>query len=336
MVRHRNRHPTRARTCAKRGKRTRNPFPHVKTLNGIWRYVCAVAPAAGKAPLDLLYAYRGRNVERFLLTIGYNRSGSSLLGQLLNAHPEMAVAHELYILQRFRDLRLVPTPSWRGRATRLILERDRVFERQRARRNSGYSYAMDGLWQGKYSRLRLLGDKGATNVAKLLGTHGLDELDQLRRRVRAPVKFLFTIRNPYDVLASRRLGRLRAADGVVVPSLRDYAPACAERVAISATDLRWFLDVSENLSRIFAALPAQDVLPIRYEEFIAAPQEKLRDICAFLGMTRDDAWLNACAEFTLSTPHPTRRKARWSDDHIAQVAVATRKYSWLAGYEFQG
>ena len=35
--------------------------------------------------LDSLYAYKGRNIERCLLMVGYRRSGASLLGQLLNS-----------------------------------------------------------------------------------------------------------------------------------------------------------------------------------------------------------------------------------------------------------
>jgi hypothetical protein len=34
-------------------------------------------------------------VERFALFIGYPRSGHSLIGSMLNAHPDMVIAHEL-------------------------------------------------------------------------------------------------------------------------------------------------------------------------------------------------------------------------------------------------
>jgi hypothetical protein len=34
-------------------------------------------------------------VERFALFVGYPRSGHSLIGSLLNAHPDMVIAHEL-------------------------------------------------------------------------------------------------------------------------------------------------------------------------------------------------------------------------------------------------
>lgn len=313
----------------------------LKIPRRIWRYARAVAPDVAKTPLDLLYAYRGRNVERLLLTVGYNRSGSSLLGALLTAHPEMVVSHELYLLQRLQDLRCVPTPSLKGRAVRLILERDREFQRLGRIAGSGYSYSMNsvssmnstnGLWQGRHTRLRLIGDKGSTNVARILGDRRVEELNQLRQRVRLPVRFLFTNRNPYDVVASRRIHTARASLARC-PS-RDYTPADSERVEVAEEDLRWFLGISENLSSVFATLPKEDVLPMRYEDFIASPREKLCEICAFLGVSRDERHLDECAAFTFPTPHQTRRKVRWTEDQTTQIAAAIAKYPWLAGYDF--
>ena len=307
----------------------------MKTVKRIMRYARAVAPDAARTALDPLYAYRGRNVERLMLTIGYNRSGSSLLGQLLNAHPEIVVAHELYLLQKLRALRFVPTPSARGRATRLILERDREFERERSRLQSGYSYAVNGLWQGRYSRLRVIGDKGSPSAAREIGTHGTECLDELRR-ARLPARFLFTVRNPYDIIASRVLNASRRLDNADIPPLRDYAPTDSERIAVSEENVRWFIDLSENLSRALAALREEDVLPTRYEDFIASPRESLRQICAFLGVSEDERYLDACAAFTLQNPNRTRLKVRWTDAQIARIADAIEKYAWLAGYNFGG
>ena len=302
-------------------------------LKRIRGYVRNVAPDAARTALDPLYAYRGRDVARFMLTIGYNRSGSSLLGQLLNAHPEIVVAHELYILQKLRALRFVPTPSHRGRATRLIIEKDREAGRA-SYRQSGYSYAVSGLWQGRYSRLRVIGDKGAVNaVAGLSAAWGPGALDRVRRFARLPARVLFTVRNPYDVIASRALNRSRDLDGADIPLLREYAPAVPSE-NIGERDVRWFLDLSENISRVLAMFPEEDVLRMRYEDFIAAPKENLRQICAFLSVSEDEDYLDACAAFTLRDQSLTRLKVRWTDDQIAQIAAAIEKYPWLAGYNF--
>lgn len=306
----------------------------MKTLKQILNYARSVAPQVVRTPLDPIYAYRGRNVERFLLTIGYNRSGSSLLGQLLNAHKEIVISHESQILQQLHALRFVPTPSQRGRATRLILQKDRQAMREESYRESRYSYAVNGLWQGRYSRLRVIGDKRSPHTSILLGMSGTKRIDRLRRCVRVPVLFLFNVRNPYDILASRRLNRLRDQAHADIPALRVYSPTDSERIDIREEDVRWFFDLSENISRALAMIPEESTLPMRYEEFIASPKEMLRRACAFLGVSCDDDYLDACAAFTLRTPHPTRLKVLYSDAQIAQIAAAIAKYPWLAGYDF--
>ena len=113
-------------------------------------------------------------------------------------------------------------------------------------------------------------------VAGLSAAWGPGALDRVRRFARLPARVLFTVRNPYDVIASRALNRSRDLDGADIPLLRDYAPADSERANIGERDVRWFLDLSENISRVLAMFPEEDVLRMRYEDFIAAPKR----ICA--------------------------------------------------------
>lgn len=216
---------------------------------------------------------------------------------------------------------------------RLLLERDREFHRNGRIGYGGYSYAVHGLWQDSRSGLRVIGDKGSVNVTLLLAKCPMEELNKLRR-IRLPVRFLFTIRNPYDVIASRRIRTWGEHAAVRLPALRDYTPADSERVEVPEEDLHWFLGVSENLSSVLAVLPKEDVLPMRHEEFIASPREKLCQICAFLGVSRDERYLDRCADFTFPTPHWTRRKVRWTENQIADIAAAIAKYPWLDGYDF--
>ena len=295
-----------------------------------------VAPDAARAALDPLYARESRTVERFALTIGYNRSGSSMLGQLINAHPEIVLAHELRMFERLRALRFIPTPSARGRVTRMIIESDREFARA-SYAQSGYSYAVNGLWQGKYSRLRVIGNKASVNtVAGLNAAWGAKTLDYIRRRARLPARFLFTVRNPYDMVASRTLHRRRDHAVADLPPPRRYAPADSDRVDVEEEAVRFFLQLSERLSRVLPTIPKEDAIETRCEDFIASPKENLRRICAFLGVSEDEDYLDACAAFTLREQSPTRLKVRWTDDQIAQIADAVEKYPWFAGYKFDG
>ena len=307
-------------------------IPH-QALRQASRLIRTVASELAWMPLDPLYAYKGRNVELCLLTVGYSRSGSSLLGQLLNAHPEMVIAHAAHLVPRLHHPRCLPHGG-RGRITRMILDRDRWF-RQRQYQSHGYSYAVKGQWQGSCARLRVIGDKAAYNTVRALYRRP-DLLESLRRRIRAPLRVLFMCRNPYDMVASHRLNRLRDRHGAAIPALRDYRPTDAERPEFGQTGIpRILKDVSDMLIEVLPMFRKEDVLPVFHEDFIASPREKLREICSFCGVESTEEYLDACMAVVLPSPHRTRFKVRWSEAQKAEVAATIERYPWFEGYGFE-
>ena len=76
-----------------------------------------------------------RTVERYCMFIGYPRSSHSLVGSLLDAHPEMVIAHEQDALRHVRP--------WYSREQLfyLLLENSRRFT-EAGRTWTGYSYAV--------------------------------------------------------------------------------------------------------------------------------------------------------------------------------------------------
>jgi hypothetical protein len=91
-------------------------------------------------------------IERYCLFIGAPRNGHSLVGALLDAHPQMVVAHELgvprYVAARFsrrQVLYLLAANARRAAA--------------RGRPHIHYSHAVPGQRQGRCRDLRVIGDK---------------------------------------------------------------------------------------------------------------------------------------------------------------------------------
>ena len=98
--------------------------------------------------------YRGdlASVRAFLVFVGHPRSGHSLVGSLLDAHPRMVVSHELDVLK------YVAAGYRRDQLLTLVLEHARV-NVAAGRTSWGYSYAVPGQWQGRYRDLAVVGDK---------------------------------------------------------------------------------------------------------------------------------------------------------------------------------
>ena len=101
------------------------------------------------------------DVETFCLFIGYPRSGHTLVGALLNAHPEAVVAHGLGVM------RYVKLGLRRDQLYSLLLARDQQFG-EIGHQWSGYDYDIPGQHQGRWDRLRVIGDKRAASATNRL------------------------------------------------------------------------------------------------------------------------------------------------------------------------
>ena len=171
-------------------------------------HVGRVSAAAGDVLLGPVYAHEARTLEGFLLIAGYNQSGSTLIGALLNAHPDAVAATEGRALSHVR----LPGSTKGILVRRILREERRVCRRTNFYRRiiNGASYRVETGWQGRYARLRLVGDKHTgLNVNWLHKAPAL--LDFLRRRLGCPLRVLFSYRNPYDMVAA---WHLRAPAGV--------------------------------------------------------------------------------------------------------------------------
>ena len=295
-------------------------------------HVGRVLTAAGDVLLSPMYAHEARTLEGLLLIAGYNRSGSTLIGALLNAHPDAVVATEGRALSHVR----LPGSTKGILVRRILREERRVCRRTHFYRRifNGASYRVETGWQGRYARLRLVGDKHTgRNINWLHEAPAL--LDFLRRRIDCPLRVLFSYRNPYDMVAA---WHLRAPESVGGTSVSNHFALRNLRVLgrpdLAPRFLRHLRRHSRRVSEVLARLEDDEVLPIRHERFVARPKDGLRDVLGFVGLDASDAYLDACAALVEEAPHRTRFKVRWTPAQIAEVDEVVRTCPWFDGYTF--
>ena len=136
-----------------------------------------------------------KQVDTFLMFIGYPRSGHSLIASLLDAHPNIVIGMEWGVLPHIRmgyDQKQIFYS---------ILNNSRAFNRQKKNIWTGYSYYVDKMWQGKSDSIQVIGDKmgGRTSV---MVKDSPELLQQLGRVINETIKFIHVIRNPYDVITT--------------------------------------------------------------------------------------------------------------------------------------
>ena len=251
----------------------------------------------------------GRGFPRTVcLFIGYPRSGHSLVGSLLDAHPDVVIAHEVNVLKLAAEEGL----SRRELIDKLLVSSEAEAMRPMGRRASGYSYAVPGQWQGQVRELKVIGAKAGEKTTVRLSRNP-DELGLLRRRIGAPVRLVHIARNPYDMVA--RMAMIT----------KDGKP---ERTVADS------IDFVGRLARINAKLIAaeKDVLTVRHESFVHDPRTELRRIAEFLRVERDESWVEACAELVFESPRRTRERIEWSDEERTAVEEVIGRYEFLEGY----
>jgi hypothetical protein len=250
----------------------------------------------------------------FCMFIGCPRSGHSLIASLLDAHPQMAIAHEL------DALRFVRAHFSRRQLFQLIL--DNVQLAAKAGRpqtaysgpDAGrveYSYAVPNQWQGKWQELKVIGDKKAGESTQRLRAKP-DLLNDLTETVRLPLRLIHVVRNPYDNIST--MARRRSVDLSV--SIRSYFSHC------------------ETVAGIIEALPEGQVRHIRHESFIDDPEPHLAELCRFLGVPAARRYLQDCARIVYPAPHASRLEAPWTSDLIRRVAAEMARFPFLEGYTF--
>ena len=111
------------------------------------------------SPTENMYKlYDG--VETFVLFIGYPRSSHSLVGAILDAHPEIIIPHEYNLVGKWKSLSKVAAPNKYSLFHELhSLSMSQAQFGIRASKNDvrltgeyTYTYHVPGLWQGRYQQ----------------------------------------------------------------------------------------------------------------------------------------------------------------------------------------
>jgi hypothetical protein len=237
------------------------------------------------------------------LFVGYPRSGHSLVGSLLDAHPEVVLAHEFNTLQGLQ--RGLPPRE----LTRFLRYNAAAFAAL-GRGWSGYSYKVPGQWQGTASRLRVLGDKKGAGASRHLARHP-ELLQRLEAEFEWPVTFLHVVRNPFDNIAtwSRR-------QGITL----ERASECYFRMA-------------ETVSWLKERWPQDRFLDVHLGDFTAHPAGELFRLLQGLGVPEvSEEYLAAAGEVVFESPRKTRANVEWSPGLVSDIARRCESFPFLRRY----
>jgi len=242
------------------------------------------------------------NLKYFVLFIGHGRSGHSLFGALLNAHPNAVIANELDILRMF-DMKSVKE---RQIYKAVLKKGPQVWKHIKKRKK-------DWPWLSGYEDLQVLGTKkGGGTESYLRDNYG--DLHRLKKTLSVPIKFIHVKRNMYDNIST---------------VLKKGGPKFG------------FSDLDTAIDRYFAGIPvikkvrsSEDFLEIKHEDFIADPKRLITEACEFLDLSIRKDYLDFCTSVVWKEPRVTRHTVNWEDRYIDRVERLKHDVEFLKEYTF--
>jgi hypothetical protein len=246
-----------------------------------------------------------QGVETYCMFIGYPRSGHSLTGSLLDAHPNIIIAHELntmkYLFAGFK----------KNQIFYLLLKNSREFTKA-GRIWSGYKYQVPNQFQGRFKDLKILGDKKGGSSTQILRTYPY-LLKQLRDIININLRFFHVVRNPYDNITTiSKKHKMDIKEGI------DF-----------------YFSLCETIANVKKQLIKGELFEFRHEAFIENPKKLLKEICLFLGADASEDYLADCESIVFKSPHETRNDLPWNSRLVADVKERMKQFSFLEGYSYE-
>jgi len=251
------------------------------------------------------------NASTFCCFIGHGRSGGTLVGALLNAHPNVVISNELHALRRLRL----------GLSSQQLFRVIELVSTRQAERGSmgggGYTYRVPGQWQGRHREIAVIGDRKAGATAHEVSEYP-SVLDALDRKVALSKKFIHVVRNPFDTIATTvNKTRRRHGESGTTHLDREIANYFVRCNAVQAVKNRY------GDGAIYF---------LHHEAIVADPREQLTALCRFLAIEALDDYLEDCSSIVNKEPHRTRALLDWPTPQITRVNEEINAYPWLQGY----
>ena len=196
----------------------------------------------------------------FVMFMARGRSGHSLVGSLIDAHPHAIVSNELEVFKLYKD--------HVGKGEQV--DRDMLLGKMvnnsvacglHGRYQSGYLYSVPGAWTGQWScRIDTIGDKRGSELRSLVRETSDDNVKKLANMIevlQTPAYKIVTVSSSCDG---------KNMDNNALEIQRRLRPYLRNGTRVETFDV---------------------------VDFACNPREKLEALCDFLGLERDEKYLGA-------------------------------------------
>jgi hypothetical protein len=253
-----------------------------------------------------------RNIKYYLSFIGWGRSGNSLVGALLNYHPNIYIKNEF---SPFVRLRLNKFPDFKNEDEifNLIMEKLRK-KRWTYQYWGGFTHPQfKGMKKGE---VQVIGGKKGGFTSNILNNNP-ELFNRLYDNIiTTPSKFIHVQRNPYDNITT-----------YITKKKEHGNPMSPERL------IHIYFEQAESVKKVLAE---RDTITVRLEDLIKNTEKEVQRLCDHLDIKTYPKYLNHCRKIVWNKPRQTRFKVNfWTNEMKKRVSENMKKYEFMDGYTWK-
>ena len=298
------------------------------------------------------------NVKTFVLFTGYPRSGHSILGSMMNAHPHMAIAYNYVAVSKQWNLyqeRHISRAKAKSKLFNSVFVHSCRIQNFKHENNSkkGYTLSIDYPWWGSYKEdLHVIGERSAgfmTDLYMKNETWFKQSYKQLLKTVEIPVKVIHVVRNPFDLISTSLIysagkreekhtnGSTTAFDFVLnlkSKALNETTQTKCGNITYLQTKIRSLFKMADAVTSMIALYGRENVLDVHNSDLVMQPKRTLKRICAFLQLKCPVDYVEACADKTFKSLSKTRDIVEWPSRLRKMVEERIQEYPFFQRYSF--
>lgn len=261
-------------------------------------------------------------LRSFVMFIGFGRSGHSIVGQIINAHPNALIADEAPIFDELgRSPSLEQTIDYLKERDRAFALRwfnkdspihrsaplSRLFRPRGKRRN----FRFPGLYQGFVKLPSVIGNSKAGYTSRHIAQDP-DLIPAYEESVGLPMKFVCIMRNPFDMIASGMRRREASFDDI-----------CSN-----------FEEMSDYVQRSLSNLGDRPVLMLRQEDFLSDASAGIDRLFSFLELPVATDFKDIIRGRLFTEPQKSRYGNPAVAENRARVETLIAQHDFFEGYSY--
>ena len=287
-----------------------------------------------------------KNIKVFLFFVGYPRSGHSIVGSVLDAHPHIVVSHELFFMNKW-DSSLFNKENADSSPTKLY---SKIYQKSMKnampgnrlmKNNKGYTLAIEQSCQGSFDNfIDVIGDKsggGVVNAYLKNRTEVLAHYKTLKEGIGIPIKVVHVIRNPYDNIATMYLySTIRPGNkaGAFLRQVKENKTTIKPRVSTLKNRILGFFDMTQAVTEIITLVGRSNVLDVHHSDFVHYSRETIVSLMEFLGVKAKEDYLEICVDKIFKEINRSRDLLKWPSELREIVEQRIKEFPFLQQYNF--